>query len=118
MMRSLLAFALQRSNQLQEALEIYAQLDKEDPEDFNVLFNMAMVHGMKQDYANSTAYFERALKVKAAPVVYYNYAYFLSKAGQYGEAIEKMKKFVEMYPHNDANRMNALQFIERMKGLK
>lgn len=118
MMQSLLAFAYQRSNQLQEALEIYAQLEKEDPEDFNVLFNLAMIHGMKEAYADSRAYFKRTLKVKAVPVVYYNYAFFLSKAGEYGEAIEKMKKFLEMYPDNDANRQNALQFIERMKGLK
>jgi tetratricopeptide (TPR) repeat protein len=118
MMRALLAFAFQRADQLPEAMAIYTQLEKEDPEDFNVLFNMAMIHGIKGEYADAAAYFERTLKVKPAPVVYYNYAFFLSKAGKYGEAIEKMKKFLEMYPHNDGNRQNALQFIERMKALK
>lgn len=117
-MRAMAAFAYQQSNHLPRAMAIYTQLEKEDPEDFDVLFNMAMVHGIKGEYADSTAYFERALKVKTVPVVYYNYAYFLSKAGKYGEATAKMKKFLEMYPHNDANRWNALQFIERMKGLK
>ena len=118
MMKTLLAFSYQRSNRLSESLEIYGQLEKEDPDDHNVLFNMAMVYGMKEEYENSRRYFEQALKVNAAPVVYYNYAFILSKAGEYGEAVEKMNKFLEMYPADDATRRGALEFIERMKGMK
>jgi len=118
MMKTLLAFSCQRSNRLSEALEIYGQLEREDPDDHNVLFNMAMVYGMKEEYESSRRYFERAIKVKETPVVYYNYAFILSKAGEYGEAVEKMNKFLEMYPPDDATRRGALEFIERMKGMK
>lgn len=116
--RTLMGFAYQQWDRPDDALAIYGELEKEDPSDFNVLFNTAMVHGMKGAYADSRAYFDRVLKVNAAPVVYYNYAFILSKAGENGEAIEKMTKFLELYPANDATRRGAIEFIERMKESK
>ena len=118
LIRTLMGFAYQKWERLEDALAIYTELEKEEPTDFNVLFNMAMVYGMKGDYENSWAYFERVLKVNAAPVVYYNYAFILSKAGKNEEAIEKMTKFLELYPANDATRRAAVEFIDRLRSSK
>jgi arylsulfatase A-like enzyme/Flp pilus assembly protein TadD len=115
LIRTLMGFAYQKWNRLDDALSIYVELEKEDPTDFNVLFNMAMVYGMKGAYAESRAYFERVLNVNAAPVVYYNFAFVLSKAGEYAEAVEKMTKFLELYPANDTTRRAAVEFIDRLK---
>ncbi len=112
------AFALQRSGKPEEALKIYLQLEKIDPNDFNLVFNMAMVYGMMGKYSKSSDYFKRGIKIKSVPVIYFNYAFFLSKAGRYSEAIKNMKQFLEIYPKNDATRQSALQFIENMKTLK
>ena len=112
------AFRLQRSGKAAEALEIYQRLEKSNPDNFNLVFNMAMVFGMLEKFPSSEAYFKQALKLKPAPVVYFNYAFILSKAGKYAEAITNMKKFLELYPDDDETRRNALQFIENMKTLK
>jgi arylsulfatase A-like enzyme/Tfp pilus assembly protein PilF len=112
------AFALQRSGKAAEALDIYLQLEKTNHGNFNLVFNMAMVYGMLEKYETAEEYFKQALKIKPVPVVYFNYAFIMSKAGKYDEAIEKMKKFLELYPNNDDTRRNALQFIENMKALK
>lgn len=115
LMRTLLAFSYQRAGRMPEALDIYHQLDREDPNDFYLLSNMAMAHAKNKEFEDAFGYFERALKIKQPHMVYYNYARVLSQAGKHKEAIKKMKKFLEMYTRDDLLRYRALQFVEKME---
>jgi tetratricopeptide (TPR) repeat protein len=111
------AFGFQRSGKPAEALDIYLELEETNPGNFNLIFNMAMVYGMLEKYSYAEDYFNKALNIKPEPVVYFNYAFIMSKAGKYGEAAAKMEKFLELYPNDDETRRNAQQFIVKMKAL-
>ncbi len=107
-----IGFFHQRIGEHSKALEIYLQLEKEIPGDFDLMFNLAMVYGLLEQYSQSYQYFEKAAVVNPKPVVFYNYAAILAKAGKFTEAIVKMEEFLEKYPKNDVTRAQALQSIE------
>jgi arylsulfatase A-like enzyme/Tfp pilus assembly protein PilF len=111
------AFELQRSGKPEEALQIYLQLEKTSPNDFNLVFSMAMVYGMLEKYSKSFEYFERCLQINPQPVIYFNYAFYLAKAGKYSDALRNMNQFLKLYPNTDETRQRALQFIKEMESL-
>ena len=110
-------FFHQRIGEHQQALEIFLQLEKKFPNDFDLLFNLAMVHGLLRQYPQAFAYFEKAAAVNPKPVVFFNYAAILANAGKFPEAIGKMREFLEKHPQNDATRKQAIESIEMWKQL-
>ncbi len=110
-----MGFFHQRIGEHREALEIFVQLEEKIPDDFDLMFNLAMVYGLLKRYPESFRYFEKAAAINPKPVVFFDHAAILANAGKFAEAIEKMRKFLEKHPQEDATRKQAIQSIEMWK---
>lgn len=113
--KKMLALCLLRANEPLEALKFYLKLEKSEPEAYDLKLNIAMAYGTLEQYEQAKVYFEKAIEKDPKPVVYFNYAAILAKAGEFKEAIRTMEKFIDIYPHEDARKINARQIIEKWK---
>jgi arylsulfatase A-like enzyme/Tfp pilus assembly protein PilF len=113
--KKMLAFCLQRADEPLEALKLYLELEKSEPDAFDLKLNIALIYGNLEQYDRAKVYFEKAITKDPEPVVYFNYAAILANAGEFKEAIRMMHKFIDIYPHEDARKMDARQTIEKWK---
>ena len=96
-----LAFSLQKQNKLDEALQIYQNLLKTNPEDVNVLNLTGMIYMSKRNYEESINFLSKAAVLNPTAYIVSNLAkaYYLNK--QYENSIELYHKAISIEPSDD-----------------
>jgi len=96
-----LAHALLRAGQHQEAADLYGQALRIDSQDKEALYGYGLCQVQAGDYAGAVNYFYRVVEIDKAFQDYAPWsdlAYALGAAGRGEEAIEQLRRLVEMNP--------------------
>jgi len=111
-----------------EALSIFNNLIKLNPNDGDLLFTLANIYYSLNDLNKSSLYFERSLKIfPKSQTVMNNYGLTLQSLGQFDKAKELFKKLIRLNPNNIKAyyrlfRMNLVNFekdyLDRLKLLE
>lgn len=109
--KKMVGFCLYKSGRLSEALTVYLELDKLGKVDPEVLFITAVIAGQLEKYEIAESSFSRLLKVKETSAIYFNFAMVLAKLGKWKQAVEKLRKFDQLYTENDRRKEEARRLI-------
>jgi arylsulfatase A-like enzyme/Tfp pilus assembly protein PilF len=111
-----LAYLLHRSNRFAEALEIYLALERQQPEDVQLVRDMAVVYAQLNDLERAAGYFAKALRQAPDANLYFNYALLLARRQAYSEAAAMMEKFLELAPAASAQAEAGRRHLASWRG--
>ena len=97
-----LAYLLHRASRFGEALTLYKSLEQKQPEDIQLIRDMAIVYAQLGDFEPARRYFEKALLRSPDANLYFNFALLLARQGEYGKAAAMMEKFLAAAPAGSA----------------
>ena len=106
-----LAYLLHRSNRFNEALAIYRSLEKKQPDDIQLVRDMAIVYAQLDNFELAGHYFTEALQRSPDANLYYNFALLLSRQGRTVEAAAMMEKFLAAAPAGSAQAQAARRYL-------
>jgi arylsulfatase A-like enzyme/Tfp pilus assembly protein PilF len=110
--KKMVGMCLFRTGQMAGALEFYQPLDNPSRPDPDILFTLAMAANRVGKHQLSASYYERLLKIDSAPPIYFNYALVLASLNKWNQAAAALRKFLAVYPDNDARKRQAQQLLE------
>jgi len=111
-----LAVALYRSGRFKEALEIYLELEKEEPLNLVFLKNLAIIYTHVHEYEKAISYLEKIISLfPDLPDTYYNYALLLAENDKFEKAVLNMEKFLELHDKDDPMKKKAQDYIKLWK---
>ena len=99
----------------EEALVMYAQAQKLDPEDYNASMNTAIMYSELGDYKTAMSYFKTAFdKENKSSELFYNYAVMLMRMGRNDDALKSFSVALKIDPsHKMAlNNMGIILFTK------
>jgi len=111
-----LAYLLHRSNRFAEALEIYLALERQQPQDVQLVRDMAVVYAQLNDLARARAYFTKALRQSPDANLYFNFALLLARQGATAEAAAMMEKFLKLAPAGSAQAEAGRRHLSSWRG--
>ncbi len=86
-------FILMENGKFDEAYEFNKEAMEYNEDDASIMDNMALSHYYKGEFSDALALYEKIMeKGTSFPVIYYNYALCLERAGKKNEAIENLEK--------------------------
>ncbi|MBN2345753.1 MAG: tetratricopeptide repeat protein, partial [Candidatus Aminicenantes bacterium] len=107
-----LAFLLHSANRFAEALEVYRELERRDPDDIQLIRDMAIVYAQLNDLDRSQRYFARALQRAPDANLYFNYALLLARRGDMAAAASMMERFLAVAPPGSAQSEAGRRHLE------
>ena len=88
-----------KKHKLQEAIYLYEQGIKYNPEHYRAMYNLANIYVVYEDYYQALKNYEKALQIKPEyEVARIDYAIILSETHKTDEAIEQYQKVLEKQP--------------------
>jgi predicted O-linked N-acetylglucosamine transferase (SPINDLY family) len=101
------AVAHQKAGRLSGAEQIYKQVLKETPDNFDCVYLLAMLYMQRGDLSSAVEMFRRAAKIRPDILdVHYNLAVALGMAGRHAEAAEINKRILDIDPRHPNARNN------------
>jgi len=97
-----LAYLLHRSNRFAEAMTIYQALERKQPEDAQLVRDMAIAYAQLNDLERARSYFTKALRQSPDANLYFNFALLQARRGATAEAAALMEKFLSLAPAGSA----------------
>lgn len=97
-----LAYLLHRSNRFAEAMTIYQALERKQPEDAQLVRDMAIAYAQLNNLESARSYFTKALRQSPDANLYFNFALLQARLGDYAEAAAMMEKFLSLAPAGSA----------------
>ena len=97
-----LAYLLHRSNRFAEAMTIYQALERKQPEDVQLVRDMAIAYAQLNDLERARSYFAKALRRSPDANLYFNFALLQARRGATAEAAALMEKFLSLAPAGTA----------------
>ncbi len=89
----------------ERAVQLYTELLKQKPDNFNYTFNLASAYKVARDYENAIRMYERAIELEPEnPDSYYNMGLILNNLSEPERAIKYYKKAVELCPDDTETR--------------
>jgi len=98
------AYALAGLGRTQDALEIYAQLRKEAPDDYRVYSEMGIIYSSLGEMVLAQENFKKAVDVNPSPETYLNYSAVLERVGDLKEAIRYLKLYLQITQEGNTPR--------------
>jgi choline-sulfatase len=106
-----LAYLLHRGNRFAEALELYQALERKNPQDIQLVRDMAIVYAQLNDLERARSYFSRALRQSPDANLYFNFALLLARQGATAEAAAMMEKFLGLAPAGSAQAEAGRRYL-------
>ena len=103
------AFCLVANGRGAEALKIYERLKNENPRDYRIYQDMAIMYESLHDLNQARENMKQALDLNPGFETYFNYAILLEKTGDLREAVYYLKRYLETTPEKDTPRRLAAQ---------
>lgn len=87
------------------AIELYSELLKKQPDNYNYVFNIASAYKLAKDFNNAIKMYERAIELDPNnPDAYFNMGLILNNLSEPARAIKYYKKAVELCPNDTETR--------------
>jgi arylsulfatase A-like enzyme len=112
-----LLLLLSQTNRLKETIPIYRRLERENPNDNDLIQRMAIVFGFTGNFEESEKYFNRAFSKNHPPRLYFDYSIVLSIKKDFRKALINMEKFLTLVDSNHPRYKAAHNLIVRYKTL-
>jgi len=116
--RRALAQNLMLSERLDEALKIYEELAKQDPQDVQVQLRLSQLYRQQRAFDKAREASQRARKIEPDNLeIRYNEVNLLDAEGKTAEAIEELKSILEATARREyepPERSNRVIFLERL----
>lgn len=95
------AMAHHRQHELQEALDLYAQVIEAEPKNFDALYLAGVLLAQDKSYGYSLSLFDRAIAIKSNHYeLHYNRANALFGLERYKEALQGYSRAIELKPNH------------------
>jgi len=111
--------ALQQAGQLEEAREVYRQVLKHDPRNFDALHLLGVIAAQEKDFAESVKLIGRAITINPSnATAHYNRGIAFDELRQYDAAIAAYDKAIKLKPDHAVaynNRGIALSLLRRLE---
>jgi len=106
-----LAYLLHRSQRLDEALEVYLALERRQPEDTQLIRDLAILYAQRNELERSRGYFTRALRSAPDANLYFNYALLLARLNETAAAVAAMEKFLAAAPEGSEQAETGRRYL-------
>ncbi len=103
------AFCLVANGRGAEAAKIYDRLKKENPRDYRIYQDMAIMYESLHDLNQARENMKQAVDLNPGFETYFNYAILLEKTGDLREAVYYLKRYLETTPEKETPRRLAAQ---------
>jgi len=103
------AFCLVANGRGAEAMKIYERLKKDNPRDYRIYQDMAIMYESLHDLNQARENMKQALDLNPGFETYFNYAILLEKTGDLSEAVYYLKRYLETTPEKDTPRRLAAE---------
>jgi arylsulfatase A-like enzyme/Tfp pilus assembly protein PilF len=103
------AFCLVANGRGAEATKIYERLKEENPRDYRIYQDMAIMYESLHDLGQARENMKQAVDLNPGFETYFNYAILLEKTGDLREAVYYLKRYLETTPEKDTPRRLAAQ---------
>jgi arylsulfatase A-like enzyme/Tfp pilus assembly protein PilF len=103
------AFCLVANGRGAEAVKIYNRLKSENPRDYRIYQDMAIMYESLHDLNQARENMRQAVDLNPGFETYFNYAILLEKSGDLREAVYYLKRYLETTPEKDTPRKLAAQ---------
>jgi len=106
-----LAYSLLHLGRRDEALKVYKELETQEPEDLQLLSDLAVLFAQMGEYDRADEYFQKIINRAPSSNVLFNYALLLAKKNEYDRAVKMMNRFLSLYNKIDSRKRMAQQYI-------
>jgi tetratricopeptide (TPR) repeat protein len=106
-----LAYLLHRSQRLAEALDVYLALERRQPEDIQLIRDLAILYAQLNELERARGYFSRALRSAPDANLYFNYALLLARLNETAAAVAAMEKFLATAPPGSAQAEAGRRYL-------
>jgi choline-sulfatase len=106
-----LAYLLHRSQRLAEALDVYLALERRQPEDIQLIRDLAILYAQLNELERARGYFSRALRSAPNANLYFNYALLLARLNETAAAVAAMEKFLATAPPGSAQAEAGRRYL-------
>ena len=106
-----LAFLLHRSQRLEEARAVYLALERRQPEDIQLIRDLAVLYAQLNELERARGYFARALRRAPDANLYFNYALLLARLNETAAAVAAMEKFLAAAPAGSAQAEAGRRYL-------
>jgi len=103
------AFCLVANGRGAEAAKIYDRLKSENPRDYRIYQDQAIMYESLHDLGQAKENMKQAVDLNPGFETYFNYAILLQKTGDLREAVYYLKRYLETTPEKDTPRRLAAQ---------
>ncbi|HCS49918.1 MAG TPA: hypothetical protein DIW61_17395 [Candidatus Aminicenantes bacterium] len=108
------AFCLVANGRGAEALKIYDRLKKNNPRDYRIYQDMAIMYESLHDLNQARENMKQAVDLNPYFETYFNYSILLEKMGDLREAIYYLKRYLETTPEKGSPRKSAAEKTLRL----
>ncbi len=106
-----LAYLLHRGNRFAEAMTIYQALERKQPQDAQLVRDMAIAYAQLNDLERARGYFAKALRQSPDANLYFNFALLQARRGATAEAAVLMEKFLSLAPAGTAQAEAGRRYL-------
>jgi len=95
----------------EKALREFEYIMEKDPANPRVYSSLGLFYMNRGEYERGVSFFEKSLQIARSPEIYYYLGFAYKKVGRNKEAIESLKRYLELAPPSEEERKKLVQKI-------